>query len=95
MSKLSFLDLNHADVSLTSISSVERWWKRGNKNEYPEGRTENILSYTIHGNKEIYGNTAQEIKPTVYKVLPIAEVEEAHDIPYRGENIDKVVLKVL
>lgn len=35
-----------------------------------------------------------EIKPTVYKVLPITEAEEAHDILYRGENIGKVVLKV-
>ena len=35
-----------------------------------------------------------EIKPTVYKVLPITAAEEAHDILYRGENIGKVVLKV-
>ena len=35
-----------------------------------------------------------EIKPTVYKVLPITEAAEAHDILYRGENIGKVVLKV-
>ena len=35
-----------------------------------------------------------EIKPTVHKVLPITEAEEAHDILYRGENIGKVVLKV-
>ena len=35
-----------------------------------------------------------EIKPTIYKVLPITEAEEAHDILYRGENIGKVVLKV-
>jgi len=34
------------------------------------------------------------IKPTVYKVLPITEAEEAHDILYRGENVGKVVLKV-
>ena len=35
-----------------------------------------------------------DIKPTVYKVLPIIEAEEAHDILYRGDNIGKVVLKV-
>lgn len=35
-----------------------------------------------------------EIRPTVYKVLPITEAETAHDILYRGENIGKVVLKV-
>ena len=44
---------------------------------------------------EVWGKVANgEIKPTVYKVLPITEVEEAHDILYRGENIGKVVLKV-
>ena len=35
-----------------------------------------------------------QIKPTVYKELPITEAEEAHDILYRGENVGKVVLKV-
>ena len=34
------------------------------------------------------------IKPTVYKVLPMAEAEAAHDILYRSENIGKVVLRV-
>ena len=33
-----------------------------------------------------------EVKPTVYKVLPITEAEAAHDILYRGENVGKVVL---
>ncbi len=35
-----------------------------------------------------------EIKPTIYKVLPITEAESAHDILYRGENVGKVVLTV-
>lgn len=35
-----------------------------------------------------------EIKPTIYKTLPITQAEEAHDILYRGENVGKVVLKV-
>ena len=35
-----------------------------------------------------------EVKPTIYKVLPITEAEAAHDILYRGENIGKVVLTV-
>lgn len=35
-----------------------------------------------------------EIKPTIYKVLPITDAEEAHDILYRGENVGKVVLSV-
>lgn len=35
-----------------------------------------------------------EVKPTIYKVLPITEAEAAHDILYRGENVGKVVLRV-
>lgn len=35
-----------------------------------------------------------EVKPTVYKILPIQKAEEAHAILYRGENVGKVVLKV-
>ena len=35
-----------------------------------------------------------EIKPTIYKVLPITEAEAAHDILYKGQNVGKVVLTV-
>ena len=35
-----------------------------------------------------------EIRPTIYKVLPITEAEAAHDILYNGQNIGKVVLTV-
>ena len=35
-----------------------------------------------------------QIKPVIYKVLPIAEAEEAQAILYRNENIGKVVMTV-
>lgn len=35
-----------------------------------------------------------EVKPTIYKILPIQEAEAAHDILYKGENVGKVVLTV-
>jgi len=35
-----------------------------------------------------------EVKPTIYKTLPITQAEEAHAILQRGENIGKVVLTV-
>lgn len=38
--------------------------------------------------------TSGEVKPTIYKVLPITEAAAAHDILYRGENVGKVVLQV-
>ena len=34
------------------------------------------------------------IQPTIYKVLPMEQAEEAHNILQRGENVGKVVLKV-
>jgi NADPH2:quinone reductase len=35
-----------------------------------------------------------EIKPSIYKVLPMEKAEEAHAILERNENIGKVVLRV-
>lgn len=35
-----------------------------------------------------------EIKPSVYKILPIEQAEEAHTILEKNENIGKVVLRV-
>ena len=35
-----------------------------------------------------------EVKPTIYKVLPIQEAEAAHDILYKGQNVGKVVLTI-
>jgi NADPH2:quinone reductase len=35
-----------------------------------------------------------EVKPTIYKILPITKAEEAHAILERGENVGKVVLEV-
>ncbi len=35
-----------------------------------------------------------EVRPTIYKTLPITEAEAAHDILYRGENVGKVVLTI-
>lgn len=36
----------------------------------------------------------REIKPSIYKVLPIEQAEEAHAILERAENVGKVVLRV-
>lgn len=45
--------------------------------------------------KNIWGKVENgEIKPTIYKILPITKAEEAHDILYKSKNVGKVVLKV-
>lgn len=57
----------------------------------PETKAE-ILARLV---KEVWPKVESgEVKPTIYKVLPITEAEAAHDILYRGENIGKVVLTV-
>lgn len=35
-----------------------------------------------------------EIRPTIYKILPIEEAEKAHDLLEKGQSVGKVVLKV-
>ena len=63
----------------------------------------NLRSRTPAQKAEILQNLVKDIwpyiekgdmAPTIYKVLPITNVEEAHDILYRGENIGKVVMTV-
>lgn len=45
--------------------------------------------------KNVWGKVEDgEIKPTIYKILPIIKAEEAHDILYKSKNVGKVVLKV-
>lgn len=58
---------------------------------------------SVEEKSELLGNLVREIwpllvsgeiKPTVYKILPISKAEEAHAILQNGENIGKVVLKI-
>lgn len=35
-----------------------------------------------------------EVRPTIYKILPITEAEKAHDLLQNGQSVGKVVLKV-
>ncbi len=51
-----------------------------------------ILSEVV---KNVYPKIESgEIKPTIFKTLPITQAEEAHSLLQNGENIGKVVLKV-
>ena len=58
----------------------------------PPERKAEILASLV---KQIWPFVEQgKVKPTVYRILPITQAEEAHDILYRGENVGKVVLRV-
>ncbi|MBE7037489.1 MAG: NAD(P)H-quinone oxidoreductase [Ruminococcaceae bacterium] len=57
----------------------------------PEMKAE-ILSLLV---KNVWGKIENnEIRPTIYKTLPIQKAEEAHAILQKGENVGKVVLIV-
>lgn len=57
----------------------------------PEVKAE-ILSRIV---REVYPKIESgEVKPTIYKVLPITEAEQAQDLLYNAESVGKVVLKV-
>ena len=62
MRKISFSELIREGANVTHIAAVERRWKDGNVNRYPDGRGQNIISYTICGKKHIYaGDEAHPI----------------------------------
>lgn len=45
--------------------------------------------------KDVWGKVETgEVKPTIYKVLPIQQAEEAHDLLYQSKSVGKVVLTV-
>lgn len=46
--------------------------------------------------KEVFPKVeAGLLKPTIHATLPITEAEAAHDILYKGQNVGKVVLRVI
>ena len=61
MQRISFSELLNRSFNVSKIEAVERAWRNGNINRYPEGREENIISYTFEGSKHIvdYGKGAQ------------------------------------
>lgn len=52
--KIDFLSLSSTDVCISEISCVERHWKNKWENEYPSGRDQNVLSFTLKGHKRLY-----------------------------------------
>lgn len=53
MQRIAFAELLNRSVNVSKIEAVERTWRDGNINRYPEGREENIISYTFCGSKRI------------------------------------------
>ena len=59
--KLPFTALAKASFNICSVAAVTRRWDFENRNNYlAEGRHENILSYTLHGAKNIYTPSSYE-----------------------------------
>ena len=61
------------------------------RSKSPEKKAE-ILAQLV---AKVWGKIeAGELKPTIYKELPLEQANEAQQILYRGENVGKVVLTV-
>ena len=51
-----------------------------------------ILSSLV---RDVWGKVSSgEIRPTIFKVLPITEAEAAHDLLYTSQSVGKVVMTV-
>lgn len=56
MREISFLQLTNENFNINRITTAERWWKNENVNNYPNGRSENVLSYTAEGGKQLFAD---------------------------------------
>ncbi len=58
--RVDFLSLTSVDVCISEISCVERRWKNKWENEYPDGRDQNVLSFTLKGHKRLFEPNSSE-----------------------------------
>lgn len=84
MRKISFADLIREGANVTHIAAVERRWRNGNVNRYPEGRGQNILSYTLSGQKQI---CIGEGEGEAYSLSAPATVLITRGAPYLSRTI--------
>lgn len=73
MRRIRIADLMSESFNVTGIEAVERTWRDGNVNRYPEGRSENIISYTLQGSKRISDCKGKETSLSAPAVVWIAK----------------------
>ena len=73
MRRIQIADLMSESFNVTGIEAVERTWKDGNVNRYPDGRSENIISYTLQGSKRISDCKGKETQLSAPAVVWIAK----------------------
>ncbi len=84
MKGIPFNELAFAKVNITHIAVVERYWKNDNRNCYPGGRDEHILSLTLNGVKEIY---SAEKNPPVFVLNAPSIMLISKGAPYISHTI--------
>ena len=89
---MSFEELMHTSVNVTSVSAVEQYWKDGNLNlHHEEGRLENVLSYTIEGSREIKehqdGEVLFRLEPSEIVFISQGAPYVSHTVLERGESM--------
>ena len=84
MRKIDFSALETENINITHIAAVERRWRDGNVNRYPNGRAENIISYTLLGQKHIYADAYE--KTPLYHLSAPGIVLITRDAPYSSRT---------
>ncbi len=54
MRSISFMSLGEFDICVSDISCIEYKWDGKWDNDYPNGRDQNVLSFTVCGHKKLY-----------------------------------------
>ncbi len=85
MKELTFNELMHSSVHVTQVSAVEQYWRDGNLNlHHADGRIENVLSYTIHGNRDIREGQGSDI---MFTLTPGSVVFISQGAPYVSHTV--------
>jgi len=83
--RMAFAELSKTDFNICSVAAVSRRWDFYNKNNYLEsGRDENILSFTLHGGKNIYVRGSE--KP-VFTITEPSAIFIGEGAPYLSETL--------
>ncbi len=86
MDNITFLSLMQTDICINDISCVEYNWKNSITNEYPCGRDQNILSFTMGGTKKLFLPKNGEI---VFEAFGASVFFIAKNTPYITEAVVK------
>ncbi len=84
MKEISFASLPDSDICISEITCIEYQWKNKSENEYKRGRDQNVLSFTLNGNKQLYMPSSNT---PVFDVHGASVFFIARNTPYISKSI--------